>query len=127
MDGSTFADSSSFRLVILSSAALIALGLVSAAVAFIIVGREAFRAPSPSTGEGSPAAVFGLLFLALPTLFTIVLIVLATAILTAFNVMPVDGCVAIFSSVASFVLGAETQRRRTEHGNPANGQSPPAK
>src|SRR5690242_1152973 len=118
MDGSTFADPSALRFVILASAALIAVGLVAAAVAFIIVGREAFRAPHSPAGA-SPAAVFGLLFLALPALFTIVLVVLATAILTAFNILPVAACVAIFSSVASFVLGAETQRRRTESASPA--------
>ena len=60
------------------------------------------------------AGGFSLLFLALPALSTIILIVIATAILTGLGILRPDGCIAIFSSVASFVLGAETQRRRND-------------
>ena len=95
------------NILIVSSAALIAVGLIAAAVAFVVVGKAAFQASSPSA-----AAAFGLVFLALPALSTILLIVLTTGTLTAMGVLKPEGCIAIFSSVASFVLGAETQKRR---------------
>jgi hypothetical protein len=100
-------DPSTITTLIIATAALIAIGLIAAAAAFIVVGWAAFHASSPAA-----AGSFGLLFLALPALSTIVFIVLATATLTAMGVIPANGCIAIFSSVASFVLGAETQRRR---------------
>jgi len=98
-------DPSTITTLIIATAALIATGLVAAAAAFIVVGRAAFHASSPAA-----AGSFGLLFLALPALSTIVFIVLATATLTAMGVIPANGCIAIFSSVASFVLGAEMMR-----------------
>jgi len=100
-------EATTVNILIVSTAALIALGLISAAVTTVFVARAAFRASSPSA-----AGTFGLLFLALPALSTIVLIVLATATLTAMNFLKPEGCIAIFSSVASFVLGAETQKRK---------------
>lgn len=100
-------DVSTVNILIMASAALIAIGLIAATVAFIIVGKAAFQAKSPSS-----AASFGLLFLALPTLSTIVLIILSTGTLTAMKVITPEGCIAIFSSVASFVLGSETERRK---------------
>ena len=94
--------------LIVSSAALIGVGLVAASVAMILVGRSAY------TSGAAPEAArsFGLVFQALPSLTTIVFIVLATATLTAMGFLPSSGCVAIFSSIASFVLGSETQKRR---------------
>jgi len=94
---------------------LIAVGLIAAAVAFVIVGRAAFHASSPSA-----AGSFGLLFVALPALTTIIFIVLSTGTLTAMGILPANGCIAIFSSIASFVLGAETQRRREGSRNRPN-------
>jgi hypothetical protein len=98
---------STVNLLIMTTTALIAVGLIAAAVVVVIVGRAAFHASSPAA-----AGSFGLLFLALPALTTIVFIVLSTGTLTAMGILPANGCIAIFSSIASFVLGAETQRRR---------------
>jgi hypothetical protein len=106
-------DPSTVNTLIIASTVLITIGLIAAAIAFVIVGRAAFRASSPAA-----AGSFGLLFLALPAISTIVFIVLATATLTAMGIVPAEGCIAIFSSIASFVLGAETQRRR--EGSPRN-------
>jgi hypothetical protein len=108
------------NLLISAAAALIAIALIVATIAFVIVGRAAFHASSPAA-----AGSFGLLFLALPALVTIVFIVLATAALTAMSILPANGCIAIFSSIASFVLGAETQRRRegSSSNRPTQGSS----
>lgn len=86
---------------------LVAIALVAASVCVMVIGRAAFQAKSPAS-----AGAFGLLFLALPALATITLIVVATAFLTNNGTLKPEACVAIFSSVASFVLGAETQKRR---------------
>jgi hypothetical protein len=98
---------STLELLIKCVSVIVGLGLVAAAAVLIIVGREAFRAHGPS-----PARAFGHLFVVLPALSTIVLIVAATAVLTAMEYLKPEGCVAIFSSIASFVLGAESQKRR---------------
>ena len=103
----THLDPANINILIITTAALIAVGLIAAAVAFIVVGKAAFQGSSPAA-----AASFGLIFLTLPSLTTIVLIVLATGTLTAMGILPTNGCIAIFSSIASFVLGAEIQRRR---------------
>jgi uncharacterized membrane protein len=100
-------DPSTVNTLIIASTALIAITVIAAVIGFIIVGKTAFQASSPAA-----AGSFGLLFLALPALSTIVLIVLTTAVLTVFNFLSEAGCIAILSSIASFVLGAETQRRR---------------
>jgi hypothetical protein len=57
------------------------------------------------------------LFLAIPAVLTITLIIIATAVLTAYRYLDPSGCIAVFSSVASFVLGAETQKRRIDRTN----------
>ena len=100
-------DLSSANTLIVCIAFVISLSIIAAAVAFIVVGRAAFAASSPTA-----AGAFGLLFLALPAVMTITLIIIATAVLTAYHYIDSNGCIAIFSSVASFVLGAETQKRR---------------
>lgn len=114
-------DPSNVNMLIITTTGLIAVGLIAAAVAFVIVGRAAFHASSPSA-----AGSFGLLFLALPALTTIIFIVLATATLTAMGFIPANGCIAIFSSIASFVLGAETQRRREGSRSRPNEAASPA-
>ena len=100
-------ETTTLNILIIAGATIVSIAVVAASVAFIVVGKEAFRASSPSA-----AGAFGLLFLALPSVCTIVLIVLATATLTGVGILKAEGCIAIFSSVASFVLGAETQKRR---------------
>jgi hypothetical protein len=100
-------DAVTLKLVIICATILIAIALVGAAICLMVIGRVAFLARSPAS-----AGAFGLLFLALPALVTIVLIVVATAVLTGNGILKPEACVAIFSSVASFVLGAETQKRR---------------
>jgi len=96
------------RFLIIGAAAALSLGVIAAATAFIIVGLAAFRAGSHPEGPAS----MGLLIVAFPAVITIVLIVIATATLTAMGILNANGCVAIFSSVASFVLGAESQKRK---------------
>ena len=75
-------DPSTMNLMIITTTVVIAIGLIAAAVAFVIVGRAAFHASSPSA-----AASFGLFFHAAPALTTIVFIVLATATLTAMGLL----------------------------------------
>lgn len=96
------------RILIIGAATALSVGIVAAAAAFIVVGLAAFRSGSHPQGPQS----FGLLILAFPAVTTIVLIVIATATLTAMGIINASGCVAIFSSVASFVLGAEFQKRK---------------
>lgn len=100
-------DPSSVSVIILCITAVIAISIIAAAVAFVLVGRAAFAATSPSAADA-----FGLLFLALPALMTITLIIVASAVLTSYHYIDSNGCIAIFSSVASFVLGAESQKRK---------------
>ena len=100
-------DPTAIHYVILSVAGLIAFAILVTGVAFTSVGRVAFASSS-----GAGAGAFSLLFLTLPALSTIILIIIATAFLTGLGILQPDGCIAIFSSVASFVLGAETQKRR---------------
>jgi hypothetical protein len=101
-------DPTNVNIILLCITAVIAISIVAAAIAFVLVGRAAFAATSPSA-----AGAFGLLFLALPALMTITLIIVATAVLTSYHYIDSNGCIAIFSSVASFVLGAESQKRKT--------------
>jgi hypothetical protein len=96
------------RLLIIGAATALSVGIVAAAAAFITVGLAAFRSGSHPNGPES----FGLLMRAFPAVTTIVLIVIATATLTAMGILNASACVAIFSSVASFVLGAESQKRK---------------
>ena len=103
-------DISSANILIICLAAVISIGIVAAATSFMIVGRTAFASPNTAASRS-----FGLLFLAMPAVLTITLIIIATAVLTAYRYLDSSGCIAIFSSVASFVLGAETQKRRGEH------------
>lgn len=104
------------HLLIQCATTIICIAFIGAAACFIIVGKTAYGASSPSA-----AGSFGLLLLAIPSISTIVLIVLATAALTAADLIKPEGCVAIFSSIASFVLGAESQKRRDKKPTPTNG------
>lgn len=94
--------------ILLCIVGVIGISIVAAAISFMVVGRAAFAANDPSA-----TATFGLLFQTLPTVLTITLIIIATSILTSFGYIESNGCIAIFSSVASFVLGAETQKRKS--------------
>ncbi len=105
----SISDPTNATVLLLCIAGVIATGIIAAAISFTIVGRAAFSANSPGA-----AGAFGLLFLALPALMTITLIIIATAVLTAYHYIDSAGCIAIFSSVASFVLGAESQKRRAD-------------
>jgi hypothetical protein len=113
-------DSSTVKTLIIACTALTAVGFVAASIAFVMIGKAAYKAHSASA-----AGSFGLIFLALPALTTIVFIVIATATLTAMGILPTNGCIAIFSSIASFVLGSETQRRRGTSRGGTTGTPPP--
>jgi hypothetical protein len=102
------ADPTMVNTLIISSAVLIGVGLIAASIVTILIGRAAYA----SGAAPDAARSFGLFFLTLPAVITIVFIVLATATLTAMNLLPQGGCVAIFSSIASYVLGSEIQKRR---------------
>jgi peptidoglycan biosynthesis protein MviN/MurJ (putative lipid II flippase) len=97
------------NILIVCLALVISIGIIAAATFFMVVGRAAF-----SSTHAASARSFGLLFLAMPAVLTITLIIVATAVLTAYRYLDPSACIAIFSSVASFVLGAETQKRRGE-------------
>lgn len=116
------ADPSYGSLILICIAAVTAISVVATAISFMVVARAAFAASSSSA-----TATFGLLLQAIPSVLTITLIIISTAVLTSYHYIESSGCIAIFSSVASFVLGAETQKRRrapTSPGAAADGAMP---
>jgi hypothetical protein len=114
-------ETSTLNVLIVAAATVLVISVVAIAVAIIMVGREAFRASPTAT-----ANVFGLIFSALPALTTIIFIVVATAVLTREKILTPEGCIAVFSSVASFVLGSETQKRKNARAEARSMASQPA-
>jgi hypothetical protein len=101
-------ETSSATILIVCLALVISTG-IGTAISIMVVERAAFPSASAAAAKS-----FALLISALPAVLTITLIIVATALLTAYRYLESSGCIAIFSIVASFVPGGETQRRKSE-------------